>query len=206
MMRWDTPVGSYEIVSGNHGVSSVSLLHGDPDKVVPAEIADVLNEHLHGRTSSLRLDLQGLRPLAQLTLAKLLEIPYGEVRPYAWVAREIGHPTAVRAVASAVANNPLPLLIPCHRVVRSDGHLGEFSLGGPDKKREILAFEGVDLDRLENLARRKVRFLADKSDDTYHLPTCKLIRDVQRDVVRELHTVEEAVDGHLDACRRCRPI
>ena len=53
---------------------------------------------------------------------KALEIPRGEVRPYGWIAAEIGRPKAVRAVGTALGHNPVPLIVPCHRVVRSDGH------------------------------------------------------------------------------------
>jgi O-6-methylguanine DNA methyltransferase len=63
------------------------------------------------------------------------EIPFGEARPYAWVARRIGRPRAVRAVGTALARNPVPLVIPCHRVVRSDGTPGEYALGAAMKRR-----------------------------------------------------------------------
>ena len=90
---------------------------------------------------------------------KALEIPRGEVRPYGWIAAEIGRPKAVRAVGTALGHNPVPLIVPCHRVVRSDGMIGQYSLGGPENKRTILAGEGVDPDELEALARAGVRYL-----------------------------------------------
>ena len=62
---------------------------------------------------------------------KALEIPRGEVRPYGWIAAEIGKPRAVRAVGTALGHNPVPLIVPCHRVVRSDGMIGQYSMGGP---------------------------------------------------------------------------
>ncbi|MFQ6092908.1 MAG: methylated-DNA--[protein]-cysteine S-methyltransferase [bacterium] len=74
----------------------------------------------------------------------LLKIPYGQVRSYGWVAREIGRPKAVRAVGGANARNPIAIVIPCHRVVRSDGGLGGYG-GGPEVKRELLQIEGVVL-------------------------------------------------------------
>ena len=82
---------------------------------------------------------------------KALEIPTGEVRPYSWIAKEIGHPGAVRAAGSALAKNPVPLLIPCHRVVRSDGHIGKYSLGGARNKRTLLEIEGAQPETLEKL-------------------------------------------------------
>ncbi|UCE19927.1 MAG: methylated-DNA--[protein]-cysteine S-methyltransferase [Gemmatimonadota bacterium] len=74
----------------------------------------------------------------------LRRIPYGQVRSYAWVAREIGHPRAVRAVGGANGRNPIAILVPCHRVIRSDGGLGGFG-AGPEVKRALLRIEGVIL-------------------------------------------------------------
>ena len=65
---------------------------------------------------------------------KISEIPYGELRTYKWIASEIGNARAVRAVGNAVGKNPVPPIIPCHRVIRSDGNLGGFSSGIPLKK------------------------------------------------------------------------
>jgi len=71
------------------------------------------------------------------------EIPYGETRSYQWIARRIGRPKASRAVGTALGANPLPLIVPCHRVVRSDGSLGGFA-GGLDLKRRLLVLERGD--------------------------------------------------------------
>jgi O-6-methylguanine DNA methyltransferase len=65
---------------------------------------------------------------------KISEIPYGELRSYKWIANKIGNPDAVRAVGNAVGKNPVSPIIPCHRVIRSDGKLGGFSSGIPLKK------------------------------------------------------------------------
>jgi len=71
-------------------------------------------------------------------------IPFGQVRTYAWIAERIGRPGAARAVGSALGRNPLPIIVPCHRVVRGDGGLGGFSApGGTALKRRLLAYEGV---------------------------------------------------------------
>ncbi|MBA7682526.1 Methylated-DNA--protein-cysteine methyltransferase [subsurface metagenome] len=67
-------------------------------------------------------------------------IPYGETRSYAWVAEQIKKPRAVRAVGQALGKNPLPIIVPCHRVVASDGKLGGFS-GGVEMKRCLLSLE-----------------------------------------------------------------
>jgi O-6-methylguanine DNA methyltransferase len=90
-----------------------------------------------------RFDLRSVTEFERAVLLKAREIPKGEVRTYAWVAAQIGHPAAVRAVGSALRKNPVPLLIPCHRVVRSDGQIGQYALGGSENKLAILVAEGV---------------------------------------------------------------
>ena len=76
----------------------------------------------------------------------LTQIPRGQVRTYQELARMSGHPNAVRAVANAVGKNPMPPIIPCHRVVRSDGKIGGYSApGGVAHKRALLHAEGVDI-------------------------------------------------------------
>jgi O-6-methylguanine DNA methyltransferase len=100
-------------------------------------------------------DLRSVTEFERAVLLKALEIPRGEIRTYGWIAAEIGHPAAVRAVGSALRKNPVPVLIPCHRVVRSDGHVGDYALGGSDAKRKILAAEGIQSDDdIQRLARR----------------------------------------------------
>jgi O-6-methylguanine DNA methyltransferase len=99
-------------------------------------------------------DLRSVTEFERAVLLKALEIPRGEIRTYGWIAAQIGHPLAVRAVGSALRKNPVPVLIPCHRVVRSDGHIGEYALGGSDAKRTILAAEGIGPDDIQRLARR----------------------------------------------------
>ena len=100
-----------------------------------------------------QFDLRSVTEFERAVLLKALEIPRGEVRTYGWIAAEIGHPAAVRAVGSALRKNPVPVLIPCHRVVRSDGHVGQYALGGTDAKRTILAAEGLESEEIERLAR-----------------------------------------------------
>ena len=99
-------------------------------------------------------DLRSVTEFERAVLLKALEIPRGELRTYGWIAAEIGRPLAVRAVGSALRKNPVPLLIPCHRVVRSDGAVGDYALGGSDAKRQVLASEGIPPAAIGNLARK----------------------------------------------------
>lgn len=90
------------------------------------------------------VDLTRVGPFEREVLAVLRRIPAGTVKTYGEVARALGQPGAARAVGAACARNPLPLLIPCHRVVRSDGGLGGYSLrGGIALKRRLLEAEGA---------------------------------------------------------------
>lgn len=98
-------------------------------------------------------------------------IPRGQTRPYAWVARQAGRPKAVRAVGSALGRNPVPLLIPCHRVTRSDGALGDYVFGVGAKER-LLRAEDVDVDEAAELARRGVRLVGSDTTGIVCYPTC----------------------------------
>lgn len=76
------------------------------------------------------------------------QIPYGAVQSYQWIADQIGKPKAVRAVGNAVGANPVSILIPCHRVIRSNGALGGYG-GGLERKRQLLALEGHDIEKFK---------------------------------------------------------
>lgn len=86
------------------------------------------------------MDLSGLTPLQQAFLKATALIPYGETRAYREVAEAAGRPKAVRAAGTALARNPYPILIPCHRVIRSDGSCGRFG-GGMELKKAMIALE-----------------------------------------------------------------
>ena len=159
-------------------------------------------EKLPGR---LRFDLSGLTEFEQAVLRKTLEIPRGEVRTYSWVAREIGRPLAVRAVGTALANNPIPILIPCHRVVRSDGVIGNYGAGGPEAKFKILDHEGARPDRLLELARRRTRFVGSRTTRIFCLPSCHAARRIQPE--NEVPFTDEAAarSAGYRPCLHCRP-
>ncbi len=100
-----------------------------------------MKKYLEGRLKrfNCKLDLRGT-PFQKKVWSALTKIPYGETRSYQDVARAIGHPKAFRAVGNANGNNPIPLIIPCHRVIESNGGLGGFGHGLKVKK-ELLDFE-----------------------------------------------------------------
>jgi methylated-DNA-[protein]-cysteine S-methyltransferase len=84
--------------------------------------------------------LKRFTPFEQKVYKAILKIPRGETKSYQWVAEKIGHPKAARAVGNALNKNPYTIIIPCHRVVRSDGSLGGYS-GGLALKNKLLAEE-----------------------------------------------------------------
>ena len=86
------------------------------------------------------LSWQNLTPLQIKTLQQTAQIPYGDVCSYGELAQKIDRPKAARFVGSCMARNPFPILIPCHRVIRSDGTIGCFG-GGPELKQKLLALE-----------------------------------------------------------------
>jgi len=79
--------------------------------------------------SGVSLALEAYSPFQRIVWRRVRAIPFGRTRSYGWIARSIGKPTAARAVGGALKANPLPLLIPCHRVIRSSGCMGGFSSG-----------------------------------------------------------------------------
>jgi O-6-methylguanine DNA methyltransferase len=174
---------------------------------LPDRLARAIARRLAGdRRVRIALDLRGHTPFEVAVWTKALEIPRGEVRPYGWIAAEIGRPKAVRAVGTALANNPVPLVVPCHRVVRSDGLMGQYSMGGPDAKRRVLAAEGLDTRALEAEAAAGVRFTG---SDTTHIvchPTC---RDARRVTGRHRVTFPSlgaAAAAGYRPCKHCRPV
>lgn len=84
-------------------------------------------------------------------LKAALSIPLGETRSYQWIAQKIGKPKAVRAVGQALRNNPYPLIIPCHRVIRSDGELGGYTGRFDSRKKNLLALEKAISQSLRNI-------------------------------------------------------
>jgi methylated-DNA-[protein]-cysteine S-methyltransferase len=108
------------------------------------DVARQLDEYFAGRRRvfEVPVDLQLSRGFRRAVLQHLLEIPYGGRESYAAVATAAGNPRAVRAAGTACATNPIPLVVPCHRVVRSDGTYGQYR-GGPAAKHTLLTLEAA---------------------------------------------------------------
>ena len=157
----DTPVGSLLLASTEQGLVRVAFDREDHDLVLvalarsisprillsPARLDGVarqLSEYFAGqrKTFDLPLDFRLSSGFRRSVLAHLPEIAYGQTESYAQVAAATGNPRAVRAVGSACATNPLPVVVPCHRVVRSDGSYGQYR-GGEEAKRSLLTLESA---------------------------------------------------------------
>jgi methylated-DNA-[protein]-cysteine S-methyltransferase len=155
----DSPVGTLLLAATSAGVVRVAYEREDFDvvltrlveKVSPRVIADArrldpvvrqLEEYFVGSRESFDVptDLRLAAGFRRRVLEHLPAIGYGHTASYAVVAAAVDNPRAVRAVGSACATNPLPLIVPCHRVVRSDGAIGEY-VGGADNKRHLLELE-----------------------------------------------------------------
>lgn len=112
-----------------------------------AEVIDKLRRHLKGETQDLRniaVDLDGVSAFVRQVYDAAREIPPGQTRTYGEIAKVIGQPSAAQEVGQALSRNPVPLIVPCHRVLAADGKLGGFSApGGRDTKLKLLALEGA---------------------------------------------------------------
>ena len=115
---------------------------------IPASCIHAVRQAAAGRAfDAVPMDISGLTGFQRKVLKALQQVPRGEVRTYAWLARRVGRPKAARAVGNAMARNPIPILIPCHRVVPSTGGTGNYGLG-KEMKRDLLRREGVRVEEL----------------------------------------------------------
>ena len=157
----DTPVGLLLLASTPNGLLRVAYEIEDHDAVLDGLAAQVsprilnapnhldvaarqIDEYFAGRREhfDLTLDLSLSAGFRRVVLTYLPTIAYGHTASYQAVASGVDNPKAVRAVGTACATNPLPIVIPCHRVIRSDGALGAY-LAGPDTKRRLLDLEAA---------------------------------------------------------------
>jgi O-6-methylguanine DNA methyltransferase len=218
----DTALGPVFVAWNGRGVSTITEAGDEPAfetrfgkefgrplrrvSSLPAALGRAISARLGGdRKARVPVDWRGRTSFEQAVWKKALEIPAGEVRPYSWIAREIGRPRAVRAVGTALARNPIPLVIPCHRVVRVDGHIGQYGLGGPRNKRTILMAEGVDVDGLERMAGAGLRYTGSDTTRIFCLPTCRNARRVTAAHRVQFHSQGEAQSAGYRACKVCRP-
>ncbi len=154
---YDSPLGEISVALGPRGVTDLSIradlrifLEGVASRSGAAPVFDParfallsseLDRYFRGEpvSFSARLDLQG-SPFDMRVWQAILDIPFGQTRSYAWVAQRAGSPGGARAAGGAAGRNPVPIICPCHRVVRADGSLGGYT-GGLDIKSRLLTIE-----------------------------------------------------------------
>ena len=157
----ETPIGPIGIYASSLGIVRISFLEGEVREAEDKQISDLFKafqfitqalteiyQYLNGQLIefSVPIDWGGMQPFQREVLEFVARIPYGEVRTYGEIAAAINSPGAGRAVGSALARNPIPLLIPCHRVVGYDMKLHGFAAPEGIKVKEwLLRLEGVDI-------------------------------------------------------------
>jgi methylated-DNA-[protein]-cysteine S-methyltransferase len=157
----ETALGWIAMAGSDAGLSLLTLPHASPEAAlaqVERHFVEAVEDvsafgdltrrlRLYARGEKVafpdRVDLGGATAFQRAVWQSTRWIPYGEVRSYAWVAKCLGRPGASRAVGGALARNRLPIVIPCHRVVGSDGALGGFS-GGLGLKKRLLELESAE--------------------------------------------------------------
>jgi methylated-DNA-[protein]-cysteine S-methyltransferase len=160
-----SPLGPLWVAIGPKGVTTIHyggapserelrrLVHVYGPGVVPdhrrsSALARELDQYFSGKrkTFDVDVDLSGLTPFQSRVLAATARIPFGEVSTYGTIAKRVGNANASRAAGGALNSNPIPIVVPCHRVVGANGALVGYA-GGLDTKKRLLAIEGADLSR-----------------------------------------------------------
>lgn len=160
ILFYNSPAGLLRLEASDNGLRSVSFI--DPQDSIAHEqarltkttsgmleilimaeqqLTDYFKGHL--KTFNLKLDLSGLKDFSRRVLEQTSFISWGDVTTYGYLAEKIGAPQSMRAVGGALARNPIPIIIPCHRVLASTGHLNGYSgAGGLLTKTWLLELEG----------------------------------------------------------------
>ena len=154
-----------------------------------------LTEYLAGRRTffTVPVDLAGVAGFQDRVLAEAQRIPFGEVSSYATLARRVGHPRAARAVGNALGANPVPVLVPCHRVIRGDGTWGHYAFGAAMKTR-LLALE-----------RATPLLVGDTSTRIVCRRGCRTEQRIGEDRRVVFATVRDAEEVGYRRCGVCRP-
>ncbi len=154
---FESPLGPVVVAFNPLGVSAVDLLDDGFQqrfeqrfrrRLLEARPPQTWNDLIlqalaEGTPGALPVDFRSVTDFQRQVLNETAAIPRGETRSYGWLARRTGRPKAARAVGQTMARNPVPLVIPCHRVVRSNGLIGHYGLGGTERKRTLLQVEGA---------------------------------------------------------------
>lgn len=161
--RIDSPLGPLFIAASEAGVCEICFGAHESESVFQhhlqergfrpvadwnavAGVARQLREYFGGQRDRFEvpLDFSGVSPFTRTVLTATSQVPYGSLSTYRDIAQQVGRPSATRAVGNALGRNPIPVIVPCHRVVRSDHSLGGYT-GGLEIKEQLLSLEGVSI-------------------------------------------------------------
>jgi methylated-DNA-[protein]-cysteine S-methyltransferase len=158
--RQESPIGPLTVLAGARGVRRIEVgtaafeaddVNGDVSavEVCDDEVAVELDEYFAGRRTrfTIPVDLSAVDAGFSRGIYEVLqrEVPFGETVSYGELAEMAGHPGAARAVGNAMSRNPVPIVVPCHRVVAAGGRIGGYGPSGVGTKRMLLALEDVEL-------------------------------------------------------------
>ncbi len=158
-LRYKLPIGHIDIVQTRQHISLMFFnddsTYYEPPFIPQTEllkrVKDILDRYFDGKL----VDFQEIPICIDIgtefqnsVWETIHQIPHGEVRSYKWIAEQIGRPKAVRAVGNATGSNPITIIIPCHRVIGSNGNLGGYG-GGLERKQQLLKLEGYPVDALQ---------------------------------------------------------
>lgn len=224
---FDSPLGPILLAHSEQGVVLLEYLHGSRDlaasrlarlrgveTVEDAGDAEGLyrdfRAFLEGRTQRLpwALDLRLARSAFQRqVLERTAAIPYGAVVSYKRLAQDLGQPKAVRAVAQALRWNPIPIAIPCHRVVGTSGLLTGYAGGETGRKRQLLSTEGVPvIPAHEDFAvARGAMYVLAPGDSEYCVPSCPSTETLRSGLLTYFGSRSRAEAVGLRPCTSCRP-
>lgn len=142
----ETPIGGVEVITDGGRLKALNFTNARPTALTARDpIVEELRAFFRGERRDLReipVDLSDSTDFERRVYKATRQIPFGKVATYGQIAKAIGKPNAQRAVGQALGKNPVALVIPCHRVIASDGGLGGFT-GGLHWKRKLLRYEGV---------------------------------------------------------------
>jgi AraC family transcriptional regulator, regulatory protein of adaptative response / methylated-DNA-[protein]-cysteine methyltransferase len=218
----DSSIGRLLVAQSNRGLLALRFMDSDDtagtlsavrrrfdvveDNAVAGAIAGEIEGLLRGHTDAISaraVDLSLVESEFQRrALVRLRRVPAGSVISYQGLAAAIGMPSAQRAIGNTVASNPVPIYVPCHRVIRSDGSLGNYG-GGPERKLKLLRAEGFGADLHRRLPPEAV--YGHWASRIFCRPTCSAVRRAERRRWLIFANPERAQRFGMRACKLCHP-
>ncbi len=158
-LRYKLPIGHIDIIQTRQHISQIFFNDNstyyepsfNPQTELLKKVKHILNRYFDGKSVDFKeipISIDTGTEFQNLVWDTIHQIPHGEVRSYKWIAEQIGRPKAVRAVGTATGSNPITIIIPCHRVVGSNGSLGGYG-GGLERKQQLLKLEGYPVETLQ---------------------------------------------------------